>query len=384
VPVPRVVTVVLDSPRGALPTFTIPVPWWQEAEPVVTEVRERFGLDVTILRVLEGEVPFETPVTYLAELTTGDPTDVLLPWTGVIGDDPLRLPYARPGGPAADLAWAAQHVSITDAPVQVRTWNLSSIWRIPTDRGLVWLKHVPPFFAHEPAMLRALGRDAPVPHLLAGERGRMLLADIPGHDCYDAELAQLEAMVDTLVPLQVAWVDRVDEVIALGAPDWRAACFIDLAADVVVRSAPASTRRALDAFVSRLPAIFAELDSCGLPATFVHGDFHPGNVRWSHGAPVILDWGDVGVGHPLLDLPAFMERAGEHETALRARWLELWADAVPASDPDRAADLIAPVAQMRQAIIYQRFLDGIEETERVYHRADVPQRLGRVAAMIAE
>ena len=380
--VPRVVTVVLDSPRGALPTFTVAVPWWQEAEPVVSAVRERFGLEVTILRVIAGEVPFETPVTYLAELTAGDATDLLVPWTGEIADDPLRLPYARPGGPAADLAWAGQHVTITDAPVQVRTWNLSSIWKIATDDGLVWLKHVPPFFAHEPAMLRALGDGAPVPRLIAGEPGRMLLADVPGHDCYDAELAQLEAMVDTLVPLQAAWAERVDEVIALGAPDWRPASFVDLAADVVARGAPPSTRRALDTFVSRLPAVFAELDSCGLPSTFVHGDFHPGNVRWSRGAPVILDWGDVGVGHPLLDLPAFMERAGEHEPALRTRWLGLWASAVPASDPHRAAALIGPVAQMRQAIIYQRFLDGIEETERVYHRADVPERLERVAAMI--
>ena len=119
-----------------------------------------------------------------------------------------------------------------------------------------------------------------------------------------------------------------------------------------------------------------------MPDTLVHGDFHPGNVRWSHGAPVILDWGDVGVGHPLLDLPAFMERAGDGAEALHARWMRHWADAVPGSEPGRAARLIAPVAQLRQAIIYQRFLDGIEESERAYHRADVPERLASVAAMI--
>ena len=55
---------------------------------------------------------------------------------------------------------------------------------------------------------------------------------------------------------------------------------------------------------------------------------------------------------------------------------------MPGSEPERVAELIAPVAEMRQAIIYQRFLDGIEETERVYHRADVPERLESVAAMI--
>ena len=81
-----------------------------EAEPVVSEVRERFGLDIVVLRVLEGEVPFETPVTYLAELVSGDAAPLLTPWEKPLTDDPLRLPYAHPGGPDADLSWAARHV----------------------------------------------------------------------------------------------------------------------------------------------------------------------------------------------------------------------------------------------------------------------------------
>ena len=381
-PVPRDVTVVIDAPRGALPSFTIPSPYWQEAEPVVTAVREQFGLEIVILRLLEGDVPFETPVTYLAELWRGDPTPVLTAWDGTLHDDPLRLPYARPGGPGADLEWAARHVTITGEPVQRRTWNLSSIWRIPTAEGLVWLKHVPPFFAHEPAMLAALGADPRVPRIIAGEPGRMLLADIPGHDCYDADLEQLEAMVDTLVAMQVEWIDRVDDVIAIGAPDWRARPLAELAADVVRRAAPPDIRARLDDFVGEMPSSFDELATCGVPDTFVHGDFHPGNVRWSAARPVVLDWGDVGVGHPLLDLPAFIERAGDHAGTLHARWMKRWTEAVPDSDPDRAATLIAPIAQMRQAVIYQRFLDGIEESERVYHSDDVPERLHSVASML--
>jgi hypothetical protein len=380
-PVPREVTVVIDAPRGALPSFMISSPYWQEAEPVVTAVREEFGLEIVILRLLHGDVPFETPVTYLAELWRGDPAPVLQSWNGEIPDDPLRLPYARPGGPATDLEWAAQHVTITEEPVQRRTWNLSSIWQIPTDEGLVWLKHVPPFFAHEAAMLAALGGDPRAPRLIAGEPGRMLLADIPGHDCYDADLAQREAMVDALVALQVEWIDRVDEVIAIGAPDWRAGPLVELAADVVSRGAPSDIRAPLDDFIRAMPSILDDLATCGLPVTFVHGDFHPGNVRWSDDRPVILDWGDVGVGHPLLDLPAFIERAGDHAATLQSRWMRRWSEAVPNSDPDRAATLIAPIAQMRQAIIYQRFLDGIEESERVYHRADVPERLRLVASV---
>jgi len=377
----RVVTVVLDEPRGALPTISIESPWWQEAEPVVAAIRERFGIEIVILRLLEGDVPSQSPVTYLAELVRGDPSPVLQPWHGVLREDPLRAAYAKAGGPKADLDWAARHVTFAGMPVQVRTWNLSSLWKIPTTDGLVWLKHVPSFFAHEPAMLRALGAAAPVPMMIAGEPGRMLLADVPGYDCYDAKLDQLEMMVDTLVDLQQGWTGRVEELLHLGAPDWRAPTFVLLAADVIERDAPAGLRRALGRFADRLPSLLAEIEACGVPDTFVHGDFHPGNVRWSGGRAVILDWGDAGAGHPLMDLPSFLERVGGHREQLRARWLRRWADAAPGSDPQRAAALIEPVAQLRLAIIYRKFLDGIEKTERVYHHDDVPERLRRVAEM---
>ncbi len=211
----------------------------------------------------------------------------------------------------------------------------------------------------------------------------MLLADVPGRDCYDATLPELEAMVDTLVDLQGAWAGRVDDVLALGAPDWRSSAFIPLAQAVVERDATAELRTVLDPFVERLPQAFADLDSCGLPDTFVHGDFHPGNVRWTSDGPVVLDWGDVGVGHPLLDLPAFLDRAGPHTAELEARWLDRWAVAYPGSDPRRAAEVIAPIAALRRAIVYRGFLDGIEETERVYHRDDVPEQLETTAALIS-
>jgi hypothetical protein len=35
----------------------------------------------------------------------------------------------------------------TTPPTQVRTWNLSSLWRKPVEGQTVWLKVVPPFFA---------------------------------------------------------------------------------------------------------------------------------------------------------------------------------------------------------------------------------------------
>jgi hypothetical protein len=77
-------------------------------------------------------------------------------------------------------------------------------------------------------------------------------------------------------------------------------------------------------------------------------------------------------------MPAFLERLsdGDREVIVD-RWVGRWTDAVPGSDPRRAAELIAPVAALRQAIVYRTFLDNIEPSERRYHAADVGRWLSR-------
>jgi hypothetical protein len=97
---------------------------------------------------------------------------------------------------------------------------------------------------------------------------------------------------------------------------------------------------------------------------------------------VLLDWGDSGVGHPLLDEAAFLDRmAPESVGPIRAQWRQAWQAAIPGSDPDRAARLLAPVAAARQAVIYRKFLDSIEPAEHPYHAADTADWLTRATAL---
>ena len=234
---------------GQLPPFAAKTPWWQEVEPVVDAARDLFGLDVTVLRLLETELPAAPggAVTYLAEvdrraMTRASPPVELRSWDGVLAEDRLRRPYARPGGPAADLAWAdgilaARGVVRNAEAEQVRTWNLSSLWRLPTRDGTAWLKVVPPLYAHEGALLEQLSGEA-VPQLLGRDRERMLLAEIPGEDQYDAPLPELLQMVDILVDLQCRSLDRNDALLDLGLHDWRGSALSRAFADVVGRSGP--------------------------------------------------------------------------------------------------------------------------------------------------
>ena len=84
----------------------------------------------------------------------------------------------------------------------------------------------------------------------------------------------------------------------------------------------------------------------------------------------LLDWADSGVGHPLLDQPAFLERAPDRNFPLSQRSGTRNLRRMAWIRPARAAPLLAPIAAARQAAIYRKFLDNIEPSEQVYHRND--------------
>ncbi len=392
-PPPRFARLVLIAPDGtivgALPALPVATPWWQDIAPVIAAVREAHGVEVIVLRALEiAPNPKSVKVTYLAEIA--EPIAGAEPWHGELDEQPLRNSYAKLSGPAADLAWAggvlADKGLVPVGPArQVRTWNLSSLWAIPVTDETVWLKAIPPFFAHEAPLISALAGEA-VPTLLGHEGNRMLMAEIPGDDLYEAEADQLFAMVDLLVALQTKWIGREPELLTLHLPDWRAGPLTKAMAATIERNAPVlstKNRGALGAFLNGLPKRFSDLAECGLPDTLVHGDFHPGNVRGQGARLTLLDWGDSGIGHPLLDSSAFLDRIpAEAVEAVRAVWLARWREALPGSDPARAMTLLAPIAAARQAVIYQGFLDRIEPAEHPYHAADPADWLTRTAALV--
>lgn len=375
----RAATLVLTTATGeilgALPALPVATPWWQDIAPVVDAFRERHGFEATILRLLKADRPAPPGgvVTYLAEADR--PVPAAEPWSGRIDDHPLRLAYARPSGPAADLTWAksrmAEHgLTATAAPVQIRTWNLSSIWRLPIETGSVWLKVVPPFFAHEGVILAHLAGEA-VPRLIAHEGGRLLLAETPGEDLYGAGRELQLRMIDLLLGLQAKYLDRTDALFGLGLPDWRTEPLAARISDLADRRAEEMDKARLRAFVTALPRRVAALADCGPGDTLVHGDFHPGNFRGGPDPLILHDWGDCGIGHPLLDLSAFLTpiSAADRDVA-RHHWRRGWLRAAPGMDFERAERLIAPVSAARRAVVYQDFLDAIEPSEHPYHAAD--------------
>jgi hypothetical protein len=375
----RVVTLVLVSSGGdvlgALPPFEVEIPWWSEVASVVSAARARFGVRVTVLRLLDTSLP-EQPggsVTYLAEVDGA--VDVGLAGVQVeLAPHPLRAPYAAVGGPARSLRWAGELAGAFSDAAQIKTWNLSSLWRLETPRGTVWLKELPAFLRGETAVLRWINAVAPgaAPTLLAADgEGRQLLSHLPGEDRFGAPEADRLPMVDLLHGIQLRHLaDRPD---LDGLHDRRGGLLL---AQITAVATPWLSRIAgLEEVIDALPGRLAAVAACGVPETLVHGDFHPGNVRSADGVPpAALDWGDAFLGHPGFDILR-LGRGLPAAPALLSRWAALWQAAVPGCDPLRAASLLGPVAPLLGAVVYADFLSNIEPSEWPYHVEDVPSCL---------
>jgi Ser/Thr protein kinase RdoA (MazF antagonist) len=357
------------APMGMVGPFPVGIPWWAEVEPVVAYLEKTLGVPVLVLRLLRVEGSDgarDGHVTYHVE-ALGPPQN-LTACDFVIDDHPLRLPWARASGIRELFRWASGHVDLTGRPVQRRTWNLAGLFVLPTADGPVWLKAIPAFAAAEPAAIAAVAEvDADlVPAVVASAPGRLLLAEVPGIDGWDASPQAVAEAVRRLATAQ-ARIDRPPPELPDRRPQLLAAAVADLLdGSVGAELSPEELRAA-----RRLRWRWEMLADCGLPDTVVHGDFHPGNWRCGHGPPVVLDFADAHLGNPVLDalraidyLPA--ERRG---TAARA-WIEAWTAAVPRSRPADALRIAEPLAHLAYAVRYQEFLDNIEPSERVYHLGD--------------
>jgi hypothetical protein len=389
------VTLVLCTPvgrpLGALPAFAVDTPWWQEVAEVVERARELHGVDVTILRLIGAPEQERSggAVVYLAEVEQA-PSACLTPASeDVLKEHPLRQSYARPGGPQQDLDWAVEVLarrgqSLIGAPVQIKTWNLSSIWRLPSSGGDVWLKVVPSFFAHEAVIMSYLDA-ACVPRLLGAEPGRVVMAHIDGVDHFSTTGSALLEMMELLIGLQMSCLDKVSELLSLGLPDRRLESIVPRFAGVVEdqRSSLSVTElHQLERLLETLDGRAAAIEACGVPYTLVHGDFHPGNVRGPVGRYVILDWGDSAVGHPLTDELAFFRPLSIPDRNLVApAWSAAWRRAIPGCDPERPQILLRPLMPLVAALVYSDFCAAIEPDELVYHARDVPSALRDAASL---
>ncbi|WP_432521178.1 aminoglycoside phosphotransferase family protein [Kineococcus sp. SYSU DK006] len=221
--------------------------------------------------------------------------------------------------------------------VKHRPW--STVWRLSTPDGPVWLKACPGATRHEVRLLEALARWR-LPHALPplavdAERGRVLLPD-GGPTVREVAPADAGAAArrwaDVLAgyaQVQAASTAHADDLVALGVPDLRLPVLPEVAAELVRRWAPQVRDQ-----LPRLREEAAELAELGPAAALQHDDLHDGNVFAAGGRP--FDWGDACVAHPFTSLLVALD-VPDPAPARRA-YLAQWAAAGWAPADARAAE----------------------------------------------
>lgn len=377
-----------DRYLGKAPTFEVEPAWWADVEALTAQLDELLGVRSLVLRLVhadEAEIGRGGRVVYHVQVDGEPRAGVLDPtaepgWAEIIRPAPLRSTWAEIDGPHRLIDWArgilGEGGTGEGRPVQVKTWNLSCLVRFPTSEGGAWAKATSRFCSVDADIIEHVRRyDAALAPAVLGidlENRWSLLKHAPGTDCWHPDRPTVEDVLSRWVAVQAAIASEADE---LRAPRMLPEELADelerlLSGEVGERLSAEELDQARG-LVEALPQIVARLDSSGLPITLVHADFHPGNWRSDGQNRVIVDWADSYVGHPATDIQRLRDwiPAEKREHAV-STWAAAWRRHRPGCEPLRALEPMTVLARLLGAVTYQRFLDNIETSERVYHEDD--------------
>jgi hypothetical protein len=266
-----------------------------------------------------------------------------------------RPPWFRPGWYQRARDYLAQVMQergvVRRGPVeQVKQWSMSSVLRVDSSGGRLFLKAVVPELAHEPTVVRWLVDRWPAmaPTVVAADQqqGWWVTTDLGDLTAATLEPRARSACLDQLARLQTRLAGTCDDLVDLGcAPlgsEQLAAQVVELLArEQLWRAAPSwrnrnralttAEQRRLQATETSLLERCAKLGKLPMADSLIHGDYQPTNVVLRSRGYGILDWSFAAVGCPLLDLAAWLDGAGEQVAAYDVRrYLKHWAPCLPA------------------------------------------------------
>ncbi len=267
------------------------------------------------------------------------------------------------------LAWARQELARlgydpAGEPDQLHVRPWSTVFRIPTSDGNVYLKAVPSQLAHEIRLTRWLANRFPdrvLPVLAADEQGGLMLLPEGGARLREvgADLRGWERLVGEYAELQLSVAPHAADLLALGVPDRRLARLPSALAAVL----PIPER----AVGARYAALCSELAAVGLPETIQMDDLHDGNV-FVHGNRLrVFDWGDACVAHPFFCLGTILTTAAKRWGLARGdaavqqvcdAYLEPFRDLAPLATLRSAAALAERVAPTVRILAWQLAYEG--------------------------
>lgn len=245
----------------------------------------------------------------------------------------------------------------------------STVFRVPTVEGNLYLKQEQPLQAYEVPLTLALAERWPdrTPEVVAADLDRawLLLRDGGTRIADSGDVAAFPEALRLYGELQVGELAHVDELLAIGLRDLRLATVAAAYEPFFERDhglEPDEVTRLL-ALAPRYRELCEELDAFGLPPSIQHDDLHQWNVYVRGSRVGIYDWGDSSVAFPLWSWLKPLRAArdyGVDPEPLRDAYLAAWTAVVGERRLRAALELAVPTGLFAYVLQIRRQYDATQ------------------------
>ena len=367
------------------PAFRAPPVFYPETPDILDAMRRETGADCVILRCLDdGDAERGRPRVYSALARDDDALRAPFRW---IPKSRIRLPQGvsltEPGNPPPqawqrELDWMGEitewisdnlpsEIRRSDWTLsQIRSWAISAVFRIQSDSTRLYFKASPTYFGTEVALTERMARDFPdiSPRLVAAdaERGWTLMEDLGDRTLSTAPDADIwRETLNALARVQLAHVGETESLQAMGIERRTPAAALETlrtwisspeSAEIRVwRERFADSLRRLQPNIGKMEDMRRRLDAVALPPTLDHGDLDATNVFVQNGRPILMDWSDAAISHPLFT--ATMMRPVGRNPNLADAFLSHWTSFAPLNDLREAFAISKTLAAIDRAAHYR-------------------------------
>ena len=256
-------------------------------------------------------------------------------WTDTLSNDSdmsAALLLARNGNQSKTAPWMAEHgmaqyldwavtalismgYTLRGTIQQIKNAYVSSIFRIPTDAGAMYLKIASSVYVNTAAKEKLLTDSmggTPVFVAVSPDGFASITKEMPGHDCQTGDAGQYKSWLESWGEKQAQTASKNAYGLIDCSPQKLLAEIADFERQVnhifeaTNRPLSKADRSLLSAKLAEVRESLEQLCQYPIPNALCHADIRPGNVRIMEDTEVLYDWGMSFYGHPFYDALHFL------------------------------------------------------------------------------
>ena len=292
--------------------------------------------------------------------------------------------------PVAELDWA--RVSLPSGGLVTETvceTPYSHVVRLRAGEHVVYLKKTPASLFREASVMKLLATCQPggVPEIVASDARLycflMRNAGQPLRACLKAG-ADVDLFMQALqhyVQLQQTSALHVQDLLAIGVPDWRCSLLPEVFSRLLQNPALTTgsfSMSELDRLQRYTDAVHRHceaLSAFAIPATLEHADFHDNNILIGQAGSCVIDWGEAVISHPFFSLINCLYSAAHHHgyveghpvhAKLKDAYLQTWKNLAEISEIEAAFEQAKQLAGVYKVLVYAQLAAACGDDGAVY------------------